>query len=67
MSLPFRLADSGEPVVTVQWVEQQLVPALGMMLSGRVDLARQHVSDTLHTLTSITDALRASTDCAGEV
>ncbi|CAB4146456.1 hypothetical protein UFOVP1008_5 [uncultured Caudovirales phage] len=64
--LPFYLPSTGEPMITVSWVESELAPLLGMLISGRPDHARQQLNATLSTLRAITEALTASTDASGD-
>ena len=65
--LPFTRSSTGEPMVTVSWVEGELTNALGAVLSGRADDARRQISATLFTLRAITEALRSPSEPAGDV
>ena len=67
MSLPFRLSEAGEPVVTVRWVEYQLEAIPGMLVSGRVDLADMQIKSVLRTLSAIIEALRVPVEPSGDV
>jgi len=65
--LPFTVSSTGEPMVTVSWVEGELASALGAVLSGRADHAHRQISATLYTLGAITEALRSPSEPTGDV
>jgi hypothetical protein len=63
---PYTTSSSGEPMITIDWVQNELTPALGAILSGRPNHARMQLSATLDTLAALSEALRPSQEGSGD-